>query len=69
MIEFKCQHKDARGYILETIVMTGTEHASLIDVVEQFERFLRASGYSFDGTLDFVPIDDGDILPFVDNGE
>lgn len=28
--------------------------ASLPDVIEQFERFLLAAGYSFEGNLDFV---------------
>jgi len=29
-------------------------HSNLIDVLESFERFLRACGYYFDGRLDIV---------------
>lgn len=28
--------------------------STLSDVIEQFERFLLAAGYSFYGTLDFI---------------
>jgi hypothetical protein len=37
----------------DEIVMT-THTVTLSDVVEVFERFLKATGYSFDGHLDFV---------------
>lgn len=36
------------------VVVTLSPHSDLVEAVEQFEGFLRAAGYSFDGHLDFV---------------
>ena len=40
------------------------EDASLTQMLDAFENFLKASGFVFDGVLDFVKPDDDD--PFVD---
>jgi len=39
--------------VLETIVIE-TEADSLSEVVDSFERFLKAVGYSFSGKLEFL---------------
>lgn len=41
---------------VETIVMV-TEAITLPEVVDTFERFLKACGYSFEGKLDLVEIE------------
>ena len=50
MIKFEYQYDDQSPKISVEL------HAdsSLPDVIEQFERFLLAAGYSFEGTLDFI---------------
>lgn len=42
----------------DTVEVSTSEHASLSELIEQFENFLRASGYSFDGYLEMVEEDD-----------
>ena len=39
---------------IEKIEMTITDEASLTEMLEAFEAFLRASGYTVDGKLDIV---------------
>lgn len=41
----------------KTIIKVETEEVSLTDLLERFEDFLRACGFSFEGYLDFVPED------------
>ena len=38
----------------EEIVFTVDSELNLTDMLESFERFLRAAGYYFDGRLDIV---------------
>lgn len=39
------------------VTMEISPESSLPDVLEAFESFLRAAGYSFEGTLDIVELE------------
>lgn len=55
---FKCEHEGLRT---DEVVITNTTEfkgETLDEVLENFELFLRGSGYFFDGRLDFVKEDD-----------
>jgi hypothetical protein len=43
---------------VENIEMTVNDDASLTEILEAFEGFLKASGYMVDGKLDIVPEDE-----------
>ena len=45
---------DLSGHTYETLTVELHEGASLQQVLETFERFLRGAGYYVEGTLDFV---------------
>lgn len=54
---FKCEHEGLRT---DDVVITNTTEfrgETLDEVLENFERFLKGSGYFFDGQLDFVKED------------
>ena len=50
MIKFESQYDENTGKV--TIELSSD--TSLPDVLEAFERFLKATGYSFDGVIDIV---------------
>lgn len=50
MITFRSQH----GKNAPLIQIEMASESTLAEVVQTFEGFLKASGYHFDGTLDFV---------------
>lgn len=50
---FICEHEDLNGNDNSRITFE-LEKDSLFDVVEEFERFLRGSGFVFEGQLDVV---------------
>jgi hypothetical protein len=55
---FKCEHEGLRT---DDVVITNTTEfrgETLDEVLENFERFLKGSGYIFDGQLDFVKEDE-----------
>lgn len=45
----------------KTIVSMGP-HQTLPELLIQFEQFLKGCGYHFDGEIDIVPIDEGEII-------
>ena len=49
-MKFECQHDEHDP----KVVMELSAQSTLPDVVSQFELFLKACGYVFDGQLDFV---------------
>jgi len=61
---FKCEQFDYdpfRGDRLKepcSIITIDTEQETLSGLLEQFEAFLRASGFQIDGYLDIVPHDE-----------
>jgi len=44
----------------DEVTVSVDPHGNLSDILESFERFLRACGYYFDGHLEIVDIDDFD---------
>lgn len=46
-------HKEFTGIL--NIEMTISDEASLQEMLEAFESFLKASGYTIDGNLDIIP--------------
>lgn len=42
----------------ETVKFYTPQDASLSDMLEMYQRFLRASGYVFDGNIEIVPEDE-----------
>jgi hypothetical protein len=61
MIRFISQYDENSNRIEFTLPPDST----LTEVVESFEAFLKASGYHFDGVLDFVIDEDpNDEVPF-----
>lgn len=50
MLKFEYQFDDGSA----KVVFEMSPESSLPEVVEQFELFLKAAGYSFDGSLDFI---------------
>ena len=57
MPKFALQSEDCTG----TIATLEFEKEYLPDILQEFERFLRASAFGFNGTLEIVPADDYDI--------
>lgn len=52
MIKFTSQYDKEH----EKIDMEMHSDSNLGEVLEVFERFLKATGYNFDGTVDIVPL-------------
>ena len=62
---FKCEHEGLRT---DDVVITNTTEfrgETLDEVLENFERFLKGSGYFFDGQLDFVKEDNFEKLRII----
>lgn len=55
---FICEHDSFRDGGLQSKNTYEFKGEGLMEVVEEFERFLKGSGYVFDGTLDFVNEED-----------
>ena len=45
----KCEEK-----VFPNVTFTMPSESNLDDMIEAFEHFLKASGYNFDGELDFI---------------
>lgn len=50
MIRFYSQYDESSG----SVTIDLPSDSSLSDTLEAFERFLKATGYSFDGVVDIV---------------
>ena len=55
---FKCEHRDYHTDELEMTNSSEFTSETLEEVIENFEMFLRGSGYVFNGQLDFTNEDD-----------
>ena len=54
-MKFTQTHTDFRtGKPLETVSIEIAEHSDIGTVLDAFARFLRASGYEFEGTIDII---------------
>jgi len=53
-MKFTHIHNNEYGSEIESISMELHEHASLVDALETFTRFLRAVGFHFDGSVGIV---------------
>jgi len=54
-MKFSKTHTDLHGNSIETVSIELNQDAYLDDVLEAFNRFLRAVGYHFDGNIEIVP--------------
>jgi hypothetical protein len=57
-MKFTHSHTDYDNRVLETISIEISEHSTLTEALDAFERFLKAVGYVFDGTINIVDEDD-----------
>ena len=58
MPKFALQSEDLDN----TVATLEFEKEYLPDILYEFERFLRASGFHFEGTLDIVPLEEDFII-------
>jgi hypothetical protein len=59
---FSCEHSDSFGNVAKTYNLT-TNEVSLMDLIADFETFLKGSGFLFDGILDIVEPESMEISP------
>jgi hypothetical protein len=50
-MKFTHSHTDLDNNVQETITIETCQHITLNEALESFERFLKAVGYSFEGTI------------------
>lgn len=49
----------------DKVIVEVAEDSNITQMLNAFEHFLKASGFSFDGYIDIVPVDD-DHEPFIE---
>ena len=66
-MKFTHSHTDYDNRVLETISMEISEHSTLTESLDAFERFLKAVGYVFDGTINIVNEDEQQLFNDLDD--
>lgn len=58
MMKFFYQFEDR----MPKVEITLDSECTLTEAIEEFEKFLKAAGYEFDGVIDIVPVDDVNLI-------
>jgi hypothetical protein len=66
-MKFTHSHTDYDNRVLETISIEISEHSTLTEALDAFERFLKAVGYVFDGNINIVNEDEQQLFNDLDD--